>query len=79
MISEQTQKYYKYKKLNFHLKQLEAVLGMHQEGATIPFMARYRKEKTQNLDEVQIQQIIDTYESFEVLTKRKAFVFFLRL
>ncbi len=74
MISENTQKYYKYKKLNFNIKQLEAVLGMHAEGATIPFMARYRKEKTQNLDEVQIQNIIDAFESLEVLTKRKAFV-----
>lgn len=74
MISENTQKYYKYKKINFNIKQLEAVLGMHAEGATIPFMARYRKEKTQNLDEVQIQQIIDAFESFEVLNKRKAFV-----
>jgi uncharacterized protein len=46
-------------KLNIKLQSVEAVLAMLAEGATIPFIARYRKDKTGALDEVQIQQIQD--------------------
>lgn len=49
----------------------EAVMMLHTEGATIPFIARYRKDKHGNLDEVQITQIIDTYNSIVELDKRK--------
>ena len=37
--------------------QIEAVLNLLADGATIPFIARYRKEKTGSLDEVQIKKI----------------------
>jgi uncharacterized protein len=41
------------------------------EGATVPFIARYRKERTGSLDEVQILQIKELYEKFTELEKRK--------
>ena len=41
------------------------------EGATIPFIARYRKERTGSLDEVQIAQIGELYQKFQELQKRK--------
>ena len=44
-------------KLNIRPQQAEAVLNLLEEGATIPFIARYRKDKTGGLDEVQIQQV----------------------
>lgn len=55
-------------------KSIQAVLALAAEGATIPFIARYRKEKTGNLDEVQIQNVIDTHEKFQEITKRKQFI-----
>ena len=48
-------------KMNLKTAQVEAVLALFAEGATIPFIARYRKDKTGALDEVQIQQIQDEY------------------
>lgn len=39
-------------------KQVEAVLALLDEGATVPFIARYRKERTGSLDEVQIGTIL---------------------
>ena len=53
---------------------LQAVLELHEQGATVPFMARYRKEKTGNLDEVQIRAVIQSFEIWQELVKRKAFV-----
>jgi len=50
--------------LNIKVSQVQAVLDLFDEAATIPFIARYRKDKTGGLDEVQIQQIekaITTY------------------
>ena len=52
----------------------QAVLELAAEGATIPFIARYRKERTGNLDEVAIAAVIDLKEEFEELEKRRAFV-----
>jgi uncharacterized protein len=46
-------------KLQISNNQVEAVLRLLSEGATIPFIARYRKDQTGNLDEVQIQAIQD--------------------
>ena len=43
-----------------------------QEDCTIPFISRYRKERTGNLDEVQIGEIVKFKEQFETLEKRKA-------
>ncbi len=46
-------------------------LALLAEDCTIPFIARYRKERTGNLDEVQIEQIVTLKEQFETLEKRK--------
>lgn len=56
-------------------QQAEAVLKLHQEGATLPFIARYRKEQTGNLDEVGIQKVIDTFEKWEAVLKRQKFIY----
>lgn len=55
-------------------KGIQAVLEMSSEGATVPFMARYRKEKTDNLDEVEIRGILDSFETWTEVVKRKSFV-----
>lgn len=49
------------KELGITVAQITSVLTLLQEGATIPFIARYRKEKTGNLDEVKIKEISDVY------------------
>lgn len=51
--------------------QIEQVLQLTEEGNTIPFIARYRKEKTGHLDEVQIKAIIDLDKSLTALSERK--------
>lgn len=56
------------------LKSVQIVLDMHKEGATVPFMARYRKDKTGNLDEVEIKAIIDTHEQFVEVQSRQQFL-----
>jgi len=61
-------------KLNIKLQSVEAVLAMLAEGATIPFIARYRKDKTGALDEVQIQQIQDELKFLKEFTERKLFI-----
>ena len=55
-------------------EQVEQVLILTAEGNTIPFIARYRKEKTGNLDEVAIKAIIDLDKSMTALSERKATV-----
>ena len=45
------------KELSINPSQVEAVIGLLEEGATIPFMARYRKEVTGGLDEVQLAEV----------------------
>jgi len=57
--------------LQVSLKQVSSVTELHQEGATIPFIARYRKEATGNLDEVAIGGIIEQIAYFTELEKRK--------
>ncbi|MDD5213375.1 MAG: Tex-like N-terminal domain-containing protein [Candidatus Gracilibacteria bacterium] len=59
------------KNLGFKAFQVEAVLSMIAEGATVPFIARYRKERTGNLDEVMIRDIIDLQKKEENLYKAK--------
>lgn len=54
--------------------QITKVLELTSEGNTIPFIARYRKEMTGNLDEVQIKAIIDLDKSITALAERKATV-----
>ena len=55
-------------------KSVEAVLSLANEGATVPFMARYRKEKTGNLDEVQIRGILEGHEEYTTIVQRRDFV-----
>jgi uncharacterized protein len=55
-------------------RSIQAVLDLHKEGATVPFIARYRKEKTGNLDEVEIRDIINEHEAWTELVARKEFV-----
>ncbi len=57
--------------LGFSLKQIENIAQLHNEGSTIPFIARYRKEATGNLDEVQIADVIEKIKYFNELEKRK--------
>ena len=57
--------------LNLSLKQVQQVCQLHVEGATIPFMARNRKEATGNLDEVAIGHIVEEIRYFTELEKRK--------
>lgn len=52
----------------------KAVLELKAEGGTIPFIARYRKEKTGNLDEVQIRDVIDGEVEYNEILQRKEFV-----
>jgi len=52
----------------------KAVLKLTEEGATVPFMARYRKEATGGLNEVQIQAVIDGWEQWNETLKRQAFI-----
>src|SRR5688572_42910 len=59
------------KTLGFSLKQIDSIAQLHSEGSTIPFIARYRKEATGNLDEVQIADVIDKIKYFTELEKRK--------
>ena len=49
-------------------------MSLFEEGATIPFIARYRKDKTGALDEVQIQQIQDEAKFLKEFTERKIFI-----
>lgn len=57
--------------LNLTLKQISSIYELHTEGSTIPFIARYRKEATGNLDEVVIGNVIDQIKYFNELEKRK--------
>ena len=59
------------KKLGFTEQQVSAVIALLEEGATIPFIARYRKEKTGALDEVQLADIQSEYARLQELQTRK--------
>src|SRR5882724_12938774 len=59
------------KLLNVPLKGMLAVIGLLDEGATVPIIARYRKEVTGNLDEVQIRDIQEKLEYFRELEERR--------
>src|SRR3954469_25374980 len=52
----------------------QAILALAEGGATVPFIARYRKEQTGNLDEVAIRAVIDAKERWDDLIKRQAFI-----
>lgn len=52
----------------------QAVIQLTEQGATLPFIARYRKEATGNLDEVQIQEVLEAKETWDAVIKRQAFI-----
>ena len=55
-------------------KQVATVLALLEEGSTVPFIARYRKERTGGLDEVQILDIKNTAERIRAFIKRKEYI-----
>ena len=57
--------------LSLPLQSVSAVLTLLNEGCTIPFISRYRKERTGGLDEVQITDISELYDRLKELNKRK--------
>lgn len=57
--------------LNISEKSINATLELLAEDCTIPFISRYRKDKTGNLDEIQIEQISKLKKQFEDIVKRK--------
>ena len=60
------------KQTNIPSKSIENTLQLLSEDCTIPFISRYRKERTGNLDEVQIGDIVKYKDQFETLEKRKS-------
>ena len=58
-------------KLNIDEKQVDATVSLLDEGATIPFISRYRKEMTGSLDEVQVANVRDEIERLRALEKRR--------
>src|ERR1700756_5957890 len=57
--------------LSLSLRGITAVIGLLDEGGTVPFIARYRKEATGNLDEVQIRAIEEKLAYFRELEERR--------
>ena len=66
------------KKINLKEYQIKNVIGMLSEGATIPFMARYRKEVTGNLNEDELKKVNNVLkkikEKYSYKTDKKAFL-----
>ncbi|WP_336717757.1 Tex family protein [Chryseobacterium mucoviscidosis] len=62
---------YIHQSLNIFEKSINATLELLAEDCTIPFISRYRKDKTGNLDETQIEQISKLSKQFEEIVKRK--------
>ncbi len=58
-------------KLNIKPSQVSAVLRLLEEGSTIPFIARYKKEETENLSDVTLRTLEEEKEKFEKLEDRK--------
>src|ERR1700761_6814148 len=58
--------------LNLPLQGVRAVMALLDEGSTVPFIARYRKEATGNLDEVQIRDTAEKLTYFRELLERRA-------
>ena len=61
-------------KLNIKMQQVQAVVDLLEAGSTIPFIARYRKDNTGALDEVQIQLIQDELKFLKEFSERKLFI-----
>ena len=54
--------------------QIKNTLKLLQEGSTVPFISRYRKEATGNLDDMQVQRLKDEWERLQELEKRRAYI-----
>ena len=61
-------------RLNLREKQVEQTIALLDEGATIPFISRYRKEATGGLDEVAVAAVAEQHRQLDELEHRKAFV-----
>ncbi|RIW32769.1 RNA-binding transcriptional accessory protein [Bacillus salacetis] len=59
------------KDLSINSKQIKSVISLLEEGNTVPFIARYRKEQTGALDEVQIRAVMDAWNYVQNLHNRK--------
>jgi uncharacterized protein len=57
--------------LNIRISQVNAVITLFEEGCTVAFISRYRKDKTDNLDEVQVRECDHLYKSYHNLEERR--------
>ncbi len=62
------------KSLKLNINNVESTINLLQDGATIPFISRYRKDITGGLDEVEVENIKTQYENYKELEKRKEFI-----
>ena len=62
------------RKLGLAEPRIQAALTLFGEGCTLPFIARYRKEKTGHLDEVQLASIQDLHSQFSERDQRRTFI-----
>ena len=62
------------KELSLRLEQIQKALELFAEGATIPFVARYRKERTGEMNEIQLRDLQDRYAYLTELRDRKAVI-----
>lgn len=68
------EKYFESRFPEIKITSAKAVLELVADGGTVPFIARYRKEKTGNLDEVAIRNVIDAKATYDEVIKRKEFI-----
>ena len=61
-------------RLNLGLVQVKNTLELIEEGATVPFISRYRKERTGSMDELQVTGVRDAYEELKELQKRQEYI-----
>ena len=62
------------KEIGISLKQVQQTVELLEDGGTIPFISRYRKERTGGLDEVQVKSINDKHNELKELVKRKEYI-----
>jgi uncharacterized protein len=74
MESQPYLKWFESKLPEIPLSKATVVIDLKNEDATIPFIARYRKERTGGLDEVQIQAIFETYDDWIDFEKRRSYI-----
>lgn len=60
--------------LSLNLENVESALELLNEGATIPFIARYRKERTGSLNEIQLRDIQERFNYLQELEQRRQFI-----